>query len=410
MSRFARAPGRRPCGCRRRAPRGRCSARLVLPRPGGPASRTWSSASPRALAASSAIPSCSLTRAWPTNSSSRRGRSVRSTSSSSPSRSAGARNCALMPPSSAPPHLLLDREARRRRARARRRRPTSRARRARRGPAAPRRRGGARRRPTPSFSFSSSTTRCAVFLPMPGIASKRAVSSRAIARRSSPAASRRRSRARPSARRPRRRAGARTASAPRRTRTRRAGARPRGRGGRSRPSSPPPTRALHAPASPRRGSRRRRRRRRGRRGPRGDGAAQPRDHVLSGEGSSPVTVRPAGGRLLPARSAVAALLEVREHGEHAAVLRLGRREAELPKMLATCFSTAPTVSTSASAMRRVRAALRHQLEHLALARGQRVERARRRAAGERAAPRPPGRARCRRRRRGAPRRRSRRRR
>ena len=37
----------------------------------------------------------------------------------------------------------------------------------------------------PSFSLSSSTTRCAVFLPMPGIASKRAVSSSAIARRSS---------------------------------------------------------------------------------------------------------------------------------------------------------------------------------------------------------------------------------
>ena len=37
----------------------------------------------------------------------------------------------------------------------------------------------------PSFSFSSSTTRCAVFLPIPGIASKRAVSSSAIARRSS---------------------------------------------------------------------------------------------------------------------------------------------------------------------------------------------------------------------------------
>ena len=36
-----------------------------------------------------------------------------------------------------------------------------------------------------SFSFSSSTTRCAVLRPMPGIASKRAVSSSAIARRSS---------------------------------------------------------------------------------------------------------------------------------------------------------------------------------------------------------------------------------
>ena len=48
-------------------------ASVVLPRPGGPTSRTWSSASPRAFAAASAIASCSLTPSWPTNSSSRRG-------------------------------------------------------------------------------------------------------------------------------------------------------------------------------------------------------------------------------------------------------------------------------------------------------------------------------------------------
>ena len=42
----------------------------VLPSPGGPASSTWSSASPRAFAASSAIESCSLTRSWPTKSTS----------------------------------------------------------------------------------------------------------------------------------------------------------------------------------------------------------------------------------------------------------------------------------------------------------------------------------------------------
>ena len=54
----------------------------VLPSPGGPASRTWSSASPRAFAASSAIASCSLTRSWPTKSASVRGRSDRSSSSS----------------------------------------------------------------------------------------------------------------------------------------------------------------------------------------------------------------------------------------------------------------------------------------------------------------------------------------
>src|SRR4051812_16279400 len=63
----------------------------VLPSPGGPARRTWSSASPRALAASSAIESCSLTRSWPTKSLSVRGRSERS-SSSSASASTGARN------------------------------------------------------------------------------------------------------------------------------------------------------------------------------------------------------------------------------------------------------------------------------------------------------------------------------
>ena len=72
-------------------------ASVVLPRPGGPASRTWSSASARALAASRAIRSCSLTRSWPTKSSSRRGRSERSTSSSS-GRSAGARNWLTPPP------------------------------------------------------------------------------------------------------------------------------------------------------------------------------------------------------------------------------------------------------------------------------------------------------------------------
>src|SRR2546423_625187 len=61
-------------------------ARLVLPRPGGPTSRTWSSASPLPFAASSATASCSLMRAWPTNSTSRRGRRLLSTSpSSSPS-------------------------------------------------------------------------------------------------------------------------------------------------------------------------------------------------------------------------------------------------------------------------------------------------------------------------------------
>ena len=43
-------------------------------------------------------------------------------------------------------------------------------------------------------------------------------------------------------------------------------------------------------------------------------------------------------------------------------------------MLAMCFSTAPTVRTSASAIAGVREALGDQLEDLALPRGERVER------------------------------------
>ncbi len=63
-------------------------ASVVLPSPGGPTSSTWSSASPRAFAAASAIASCSLTLSWPTKSSRRRGRSERSSSSSSGSTAA----------------------------------------------------------------------------------------------------------------------------------------------------------------------------------------------------------------------------------------------------------------------------------------------------------------------------------
>ena len=58
-------------------------ARLVLPSPGGPDSRMWSGGSPRRRDASSTSSSCSRTRGWPTNSASRRGRSVASTSRSS---------------------------------------------------------------------------------------------------------------------------------------------------------------------------------------------------------------------------------------------------------------------------------------------------------------------------------------
>ena len=63
-----------PATCRIETPSSRRMiwASEVLPSPGGPASRTWSSASPRPFAASSAIASCSLTRSWPTKSASER--------------------------------------------------------------------------------------------------------------------------------------------------------------------------------------------------------------------------------------------------------------------------------------------------------------------------------------------------
>ena len=119
-------------------------ASYVLPRPGGPASSTWSSASPRAFAAMSAISSCSFTRSCPTNSSSQRGRSVCSTLPRRPRPRAPVRRTSSCRPPQGLPHTLLGRRGRirLRRARARRRRASSRARRARRA----RRRGRRRRR------------------------------------------------------------------------------------------------------------------------------------------------------------------------------------------------------------------------------------------------------------------------
>src|SRR6476661_8055503 len=55
---------------------------VVLPRPGGPNSSTWSSASERFLAAPMKISSCSRVLAWPTYSASNLGRSARSMASS----------------------------------------------------------------------------------------------------------------------------------------------------------------------------------------------------------------------------------------------------------------------------------------------------------------------------------------
>ncbi len=70
-------------------------AMVVLPSPGGPDSSTWSGARPRRIAPSSTSESCSRTRVWPTNSSSRLGRSAPSTSRSSSSASGDTtRSCA----------------------------------------------------------------------------------------------------------------------------------------------------------------------------------------------------------------------------------------------------------------------------------------------------------------------------
>ena len=84
----------------------------VLPRPGGPASRTWSSASPRACAASSATASCSFTRSWPTKSASDCGRSERSNSSSRLVASIGRDEARLAHAACLQrrAHLLLDRQ------------------------------------------------------------------------------------------------------------------------------------------------------------------------------------------------------------------------------------------------------------------------------------------------------------
>src|SRR5215217_6637264 len=67
------------------------AASVVLPSPGGPASRRWSAAWPRRRAASRMTDRCSFTSAWPTNSSSRWGRRPASTLSSS-GPAAGSRN------------------------------------------------------------------------------------------------------------------------------------------------------------------------------------------------------------------------------------------------------------------------------------------------------------------------------
>ena len=78
-------------------------ASVVLPSPGGPARRTWSSGSPRDLAASMKMPSCSRSIGCPTKAPSERGRSERSSSCSSGASSgsaslSGPDHCSSPPP------------------------------------------------------------------------------------------------------------------------------------------------------------------------------------------------------------------------------------------------------------------------------------------------------------------------
>ena len=243
-------------------------ASVVFPSPGGPTSRTWSSASPRPFAASSAISSCSFVRSWPTKSSSRRGRSDCSTSSSPSRAPEPGTGCSRGAPERLA-HALLDGQVgidRRERLLGLDEGVTELDEGVARDELAgtPGSTTGAASAIEPS---SSRTIRSAVFLPMPG----NRLEARRVARARSRAGARparrsRRRRAPPSGRCRSHRGAARRARARRRRRTRRAGARPRGRGDTSRPSprSRRP-RAGRRSASRSRGIRHRRRRRRARR-------------------------------------------------------------------------------------------------------------------------------------------------
>ena len=140
--------------------------------------------------------------------------------------------------------------------------------------------------PNTILSFSSRTIRSAVFLPMPGIAWKRAESSRAIARRSSEAGDPETTARATLGPIPLTVRSCVKSRVPRRPRSRRAVARPRARAGRSPPSALPRCRPASArPAWRPRGSRRRARRGGGRRRcdpPGYHGAARSRRHPASG--------------------------------------------------------------------------------------------------------------------------------
>ena len=67
-------------------------------------------------------------------------------------------------------------------------------------------------------------------------------------------------------------------------------------------------------------------------------------------------------------------LQVAQHGEHPAVVACSEGRSSLVKMLRTCFSTAPSLTTRTGRDGAVGATLGHEAEHLALAVGEPLER------------------------------------
>ena len=93
--------------------------------------------------------------------------------------------------------------------------------------------------------------------------------------------------------------------------------------------------------------------------------------------------RPPGDRSATRVAEASQVASLRRYASTASTRRWSSFEGgsrSFARMLATCFSTAPTVSTSSRGDRRVRAALGHQAEHLELARRERGRAGRRPAA------------------------------
>ena len=78
--------------------------------------------------------------------------------------------------------------------------------------------------------------------------------------------------------------------------------------------------------------------------------------------------------LVTSRVGTNSAAQVRQHGQHAAVVLAVGVRSSLEKIEVTCFSTARSVTTSASAIAALERPSAIRPEHLALARGQRLER------------------------------------